>query len=62
MNSYMANYKQCFMICKYLRPSDLQEIGLAQIPQIILMVKPLDENQECSQLQDHSPWLVCEVA
>jgi hypothetical protein len=45
----------------YLRQFDLQKIGLTQIPRIMSMIRPLDEIQGPSQLQNYNMWLVCEV-
>ena len=32
MNSYMVDYKYCFMVCSTLRQARLQEVGMTQIP------------------------------
>ena len=32
MDSYMANHKYSFMVCRKLRHAHLQEVGLMQIP------------------------------
>ena len=52
MDSYMANYDWCFMICRNLRRAHLLEVGLTQIliDHVIVegfrkMKQPLDESQ-----------------
>ena len=73
MDSHMANYGKCLVVCHYLHQTHLQEVGLMQsmvdyvrVKGFRQLVRPLDENQGPHSymvtLYVTSPWLVCEVA